>query len=688
MEAKSDDSPREEHATLAEQRGYAGRRRAGRPALLALLAGLGLLTFAAVALAATGKLTQTPGTDGCISETGTSGACADGVALGGAFSVTVSPDDKTAYVASTAASAIAVFDRDKTTGALTQKPGTDGCISETGTGGACADGVALNGASSVTVSPDGTSAYVASFDGDAVAVFDRDSNTGALTQKPGTDACVSETGTGGACADGVALDQTRSVIVSPDGESAYAAASSSDAIAVFDRDPTTGALTQKPGTDGCISETGTGGACTDGVALNGASSVAGSPDGKSAYVASPADDAIAVFDRDPSTGALTQKAGTDGCISETGTGGACADGVALDQATSVIVSPDGESAYAASRFSDAVAAFDRDPTTGALTQKNGTDACVSETGTGGACADGVALDGAVSVTVSPDGTSAYVASVDSDAVAAFDRDPTTGALTQKTGTDACVSETGTGGACADGVALDFPFSVTASDDGRNAYAASSFSAAVAVFGRDDGIAPTTRITSGPEGITNDPSPSFGFTSNEAGSSFECRLDSEPFTACSSPKSYSNLPDGSHTFAVRATDSYGNTEEPPAERTFTVETTVPDTTIDGKATAKKKQKQKGKKIAIKAKVSASEDLSATGKGKIKVGKKSYKLGPFTNSVSSGDSKSLKLKPKKSKDAKKIAKALKKGKKATAKLTVKLTDDAGNTETEKLSVKLKR
>ena len=45
------------------------------------------------------------------------------------------------------------------------------------------------------------------------------------------------------------------------------------------------------------------------------------------------------------------------------------------------------------------------------------------------------------------------------------------------------------------------------------------------------------------------------------------------------------------------------------------------------------------------------------------------------------------PKK-KHGKKIAKALKKGKKAKAKLTLKLTDEAGNTETEKLSVKLKR
>jgi hypothetical protein len=114
----------------------------------------------------------------------------------------------------------------------------------------------------------------------------------------------------------------------------------------------------------------------------------------------------------------------------------------------------------------------------------------------------------------------------------------------------------------------------------------------------------------------------------------------------------------------------------------------DTRLKGSATAKKTQKQKGKKIVVKAKAKAKEDLTAKGKGRVKVKKKTYKLKPVTKSVSSGSSKNLKLKPKKSEDAKKIAKALKQGTKAKAKLTVKLTDEAGNTKTEKLSVKLKR
>jgi hypothetical protein len=46
--------------------------------------------------------------------------------------------------------------------------------------------------------------------------------------------------------------------------------------------------------------------------------------------------------------------------------------------------------------------------TGALTQLSGTDARVSEDGTGGACAKGVALDTSVAVAVTRDGRNVYV----------------------------------------------------------------------------------------------------------------------------------------------------------------------------------------------------------------------------------------------------------------------------------------
>ena len=384
------------------------------------------------AVAAVGDLAQKAGPAGCISELGTA-PCADGTALAGAFSVTVSPDGKNAYVASATSNAVAVFDR-AADGTLTQK----GCVSDTGAG-PCVDATALAGAASVAVSPDGKNAYVASSASNAIAVFDRAAD-GTLTQKIGTAACISDAGIP-PCVDGAALAQPISVTVSPDGKNAYVASSASDAIAVFDR-AVDGTLTQKPGPAACIAETAAGG-CTDGTGLDGARSVTVSPDGKNAYVASDAGDAVAALDR-AADGTLTQKPGPARCIAETAAGG-CTDGVALDGAASVTVGPDGKNAYVASATSNAVAAFDRGAD-GALTQKPGPAGCSSDAGAA-PCADATALINASSVTVSPDGRSTYVASAGSSAVAAFDR-AANGALTQKPGAAACIAETAAGG-CTD-----------------------------------------------------------------------------------------------------------------------------------------------------------------------------------------------------------------------------------------------
>jgi DNA-binding beta-propeller fold protein YncE len=373
---------------------------------------------------------------------------------------------------------VAVGDAAAAPGDLTQKAGLPGCVSETGSGGECTDGKALDFAISVTVSPDGTSVYATSFSSAAVDVFDRAAD-GTLTQKAGPAGCISETGSGGACTDGKALGNPTSVTVSPDGTSVYVASQGSDAVAVFDR-AADGTLTQKTGPAGCISQTGSGGDCTDGRALDGAQSVTVSPNGKSVYAAAFRSDAVAVFDR-AADGTLTQKTGTAGCVSETGSGGDCTDGKALDIVETVIVSPDGTSVYVASGLSDAVAVFDR-AADGTLTQKAGTAGCTSDDGSSGVCTDGKALSNAFSVTVSSDGKSVYVASSSSNAVAVFDR-AADGTLIQKTGTAGCISDDGSGGDCTDGKALDRPFSVIVSPDGKSVYAATGLSDAVAVFDR-------------------------------------------------------------------------------------------------------------------------------------------------------------------------------------------------------------
>jgi hypothetical protein len=97
----------------------------------------------------------------------------------------------------------------------------------------------------------------------------------------------------------------------------------------------------------------------------------------------------------------------------------------------------------------------------------------------------------------------------------------------------------------------------------------------------DTTPPETTITSGAaegEPLTVD-SAMFGFSSSEIGSTFECSLDGDVFASCSSPQSYANLSEGSHTFAVRATDAAANTDVTPASTTFSVDTIAPNTTID-------------------------------------------------------------------------------------------------------------
>jgi len=125
----------------------------------------------------------------------------------------------------------------------------------------------------------------------------------------------------------------------------------------------------------------------------------------------------------------------------------------------------------------------------------------------------------------------------------------------------------------------------------------------------DSIAPDTTITGGPSGPTNDSTPTFSFTS-EPGATFQCRVDAGAFAACTSPFTTPSLASGAHAFSVRATDTATNVDATPATRSFTVDTTAPDTTITKKP-AKRITKKKVK-IVFSSEAGATFECQVDGK----------------------------------------------------------------------------
>jgi hypothetical protein len=95
--------------------------------------------------------------------------------------------------------------------------------------------------------------------------------------------------------------------------------------------------------------------------------------------------------------------------------------------------------------------------------------------------------------------------------------------------------------------------------------------------------PPVSITGGPAGPTNNPAPEFAFHTDDPLAVLTCRLDGPagaPGTEspCTSPADLGPLAEGDYVFVVHATDPVDGIGE--ATRAFTVDTTAPDTAIDG------------------------------------------------------------------------------------------------------------
>ncbi len=83
--------------------------------------------------------------------------------------------------------------------------------------------------------------------------------------------------------------------------------------------------------------------------------------------------------------------------------------------------------------------------------------------------------------------------------------------------------------------------------------------------------PNTLIDSGPTGMITTNEATFEFSGDPAGitAKIRCRIDSEPYADCTSPKTFTGLATGQQTVSFRAENAAGGQDPTPATRTFVV-----------------------------------------------------------------------------------------------------------------------
>jgi uncharacterized repeat protein (TIGR01451 family) len=295
--------------------------------------------------------------------------------------LTLSPDGEYLYAAGFGDNALVVFRRNTSTGQLKF---TQALFDDTN------DMDGLYRISDVSLSPDGAYVYTASLGESAVAVFQRDESTGTLTFVEVLQNGVNELeGLGSPLA---ILTTTQQV---------YVAANSDDAIVIFNRNENTGKLTFNQ-TVQFSDEAQT---------LDGIDALTLSDDGLFLFATSANADRLSMFSRDPNNGTLN--------LVQTLTNN-IGDIQGLDKATNVVASPDGQHVYTTGADSHAVTVFSRDPDTGSLTLRE--IHYDNENGIEG-------IAGAADLAISPDGRYVYVVGSQDHALVAFRRDPETGQLT-------------------------------------------------------------------------------------------------------------------------------------------------------------------------------------------------------------------------------------------------------------------
>jgi len=203
----------------------------------------------------------------------------------------------------------------------------------------------LAGASSAVESEDGRSIYVTGEAVDSLVVFTR-----------GPEGLIFEQRFQSGQGDVSGLQGPQDVVLSPDERFVFVAATVSDAITVFSRDPDSGRLTFVERV-----RDGFGTIVPDSDVLRGVRRLLVSGDGRFLHALAPTSNSIATFEIDSETGALTYLRAL-----QTGDPGA----TGLDDAVEFIASPGDGHIYVASPGADAIVIYQRDDESGILSLQN------------------------------------------------------------------------------------------------------------------------------------------------------------------------------------------------------------------------------------------------------------------------------------------------------------------------------
>jgi DNA-binding beta-propeller fold protein YncE len=455
--------------------------------LLALGAALVVVAGAGAAASVrppSGALTQLRGSNGCVMQIPRPAAlvdrCGGARAVGFASEVAVSDDGRNVYVGG--GHSIAVFHRDRSSGALRQLAGRAGCVEYLPR---CSAG-ALNGLSGLVVAPGGRHVYASSFwfsdFHGSLGAFARDRRTGALT------ALRCNT-----CREAGSVDYSTGLAISGDGTSIYTASPTlTPVVGVLARDVTTGLLSEVPGPTGCVRRRKVGGCAAAAALPFEPVRVAVSPDSRNVYVASGwtvGATTVFAFARDLRTGGVTPLPEPSGCVKPDAAASCTAAAGLAGLAREITVAPDGRSVYVltnAGEDAPMLTIFTRDPDTGVLSQDRGPAACLTGPAGSSECSAVAVLDGrpdAGDVVVSPRGESVYVSGErfrdEVPVIATFRRD-LPGGLVPLRRPYGCVSPA-RDPRCTRATALEVEAALALSPDGRNLYATRYGS--VAVFRR-------------------------------------------------------------------------------------------------------------------------------------------------------------------------------------------------------------